>query len=215
MAESPPPEPPGGKAIGGFAVGAHMPGATPIDPDEATDLIPPTVHTWTELNAFEQVNITAAVEWLLRGTRRASPATVLSERYLLDLHHRMFDQTWRWAGELRRTDKTIGVHWPQIRMALRDRLEDTRHWIGAKSYPPEEIAVRFHHAIVVIHPFPNGNGRWSRLAADALLHAQRRPLLTWGQSSLTAVGTARTAYLAALRAADQGDFAPLMAFARS
>lgn len=215
MAESQHPAEPVGNAVGSFAVGAHAPGATPIDPDEAADLIPPTVRTLAELNAFEQVNITAAVEWLLRGARRASVATVLSERYLLNLHHRMFDQTWRWAGELRRTDKNIGVHWPQIRIALRERLDDTRHWISAKAHAPDEIAVRFHHAIVVIHPFPNGNGRWSRLAADALLHALRKPLLTWGQSSLTAAGSARTAYLAALRAADQGDFTPLMAFARS
>ena len=78
-----------------FAVGAHAPGATPIDPDEAADLIPTTVATHAELNAFEQVNILSATEWALRPSRRPSSARVLTDRYVIELHRRMFDRTWR------------------------------------------------------------------------------------------------------------------------
>lgn len=198
-----------------FALGTHAPGATPLDPDEAADLIPTTVVTHAELNAFEQVNILSATEWALRPSRRPSSARVLTDRYLIELHRRMFDRTWRWAGLVRRTDKNIGVHWPTVRVALRERLEDASLWLAKGLYSHEEIAVRLHHAIVVVHPFPNGNGRWSRLAADALLHALRQDPFTWGATDLTMAGDARQRYLDALRAADNGSFAALLAFARS
>ena len=200
--------------VGAFAVGLHVLGATPIDPDEAADLIPATVRTLPELDAIEQLNTLAAMEWALRPARRASVDRVLTEQYLLDLHRRMFDQTWRWAGQLRRSDKNIGVHWPGIRVALRERLNDARHWMASGTYAPDEIAVRFHHALVLVHPFSNGNGRWSRLVADGLLHAQRYVPLTWGAAGLSAAGDSRAAYLSALRAADQGDFTGLVKFAR-
>ena len=148
-----------------------------------------------QLNAFEQTNILAATEWALRPARRPKSARVLATEYLLGLHRRMFGQTWRWAGELRRTNKNIGVHWPTIRVA--------------------EIAARLRHAIVLVHPFPNGNGRWSRLAADTLLHSQRIDTFSWGAADLSGAGASRAAYLEALRAADRGDFAALLAFVRS
>jgi Fic-DOC domain mobile mystery protein B len=198
-----------------FAQGSHAPGATAIDADEAVDLIPNAVTSLAQLNAFEQTNILAATEWALRPARRAGPDRVLTIDFLVSLHRRMFDQTWRWAGEFRRTDKNLGVHWPLIRVALRERLEDTRHWIAADVFTPDETAVRFHHAIVAVHPFPNGNGRWSRLAADTLLHGQRKQPFTWGASDLTYSGTARLNYLNALRSADRGDFSELLRFARS
>jgi len=198
-----------------FAQGAHAPAATPVDADEAADLIPDTVSTLAQLNAFEQTNFLAATEWALRPARRPQPARVLTTEYLLGLHRRMFGQTWRWAGELRRTNKHIGVHWPTIRVALRERLDDAQLWIAHDVYAPDEIAARFHHAIVLVHPFPNGNGRWSRLAADTLLHSQRIDTFSWGAADLSGAGASRAAYLEALRAADRGDFAALMAFVRS
>jgi Fic-DOC domain mobile mystery protein B len=203
------------EGLGLFAVGAQAPGATPIDPDEAADLIPDSVRTLAQLDAFEQTNILAAIDWALRPSRRPTPAKVLTSEFLIGLHRRMFDRTWRWAGTLRRTDKNIGVHWPTIRVSLKERLHDVALWIAEETYDADEVAVRFHHALVVVHPFPNGNGRRSRLAADALLHAQRRVPLSWGAASRASAVSPRTAYLEALRAADRGNFESLMHFARS
>ena len=201
--------------LGAFAVGVHVEGATPVDPDEAADLIPTGVETVDQLNAFEQTNILSATEWALRNRRRRTPAQVLSEAFLFNLHRRMFDETWRWAGAPRRTDKNIGVHWPTIRVALRERVKDAQLWLDEGVFPLDEVAVRLHHGIVLVHPFPNGNGRWSRLAADTLMHAHRHAPFTWGATDLTGAGAARAGYLTALRAADRGDVAPLMRFARA
>ena len=200
---------------GAFAVSVHVAGATPVDPDEAADLLPNGIETVDQLNAFEQTNILSATEWALRHRRRHTPATVLSERFLFDLHRRMFDETWRWAGVPRRTDENIGVHWPTIRVALRERVRDAQLWLTESVFTPDEVAVRPHHGIVLGHPFPNGNGRWSRLVADTLMYAHRQSPSDWGATNLTSAGDARAAYLAALRAADHGDFAPILKFARA
>ena len=127
---------------GAFAVGVHVAGATPVDPDEAADLIPTGIETVDHLNAFEQTNILSATEWARRHRRRHTPATVLSEGFLFDLHRRMFDQTWRWAGVPRRTDKNIGVHWPTIRVAMRERVKDAELWLAESVFPVDEVAVR-------------------------------------------------------------------------
>jgi Fic-DOC domain mobile mystery protein B len=200
---------------GAFAVDVHAAGATPVDADEAADLIPTGIETVDQLNAFEQTNIVSATEWALRSRRRHSPGTVLSEGFLFDLHRRMFTETWRWAGVPRRTDKNIGVHWPTIRVALRERVKDAQLWLAESNFPLDEVAVRLHHGIVLVHPFPNGNGRWSRLVADTVMHAHQHAPFNWGAKNLTSAGEARAAYLAALRAADHGDFAPILKFAHA
>jgi len=102
-----------------------------------------------------------------------------------------------------------------LEVSLRQAIDDARYWIEHNSYPPNEIALRFHHRLVSVHPFPNGNGRWSRLAADVLITQLGGTRFTWGGADLRAAGTARNNYIAALRAADNHDLAPLIAFARS
>lgn len=211
---------PGGRGAspvrrGAFAVGIQVAGATPVDADEAADLIPTGIETVDQLNALEQTNILSATEWALRHRRRHTPETVLTEGFLFDLHRRMFDETWRWAGVPRRTDKNLGVHWPTIRVALRERVKDAQLWLAESIFPPDEVAVRLHHGIVMVHPFANGNGRWSRLVADTLMHALQLSPFDWGAKNLTSACEARAAYLAALRAADHGDFAPILQFVRS
>src|SRR5256885_956995 len=94
---------------------------------------------------------------------------ILSEKFLQDLHRRMLGDVWRWAGRFRTSPRNIGIdHW-EISVALRMLLDDTKIWIDKKVYPPDEIAVRFHHRLVQIHAFPNGNGRHARLMADLLI----------------------------------------------
>mgnify|MGYP001567028855 CR=1 FL=1 len=185
-------------------------GATPLDAGDLDELIPPHITTRGELDAWEQSNIVAAERWLLG----AAIGEVLDDAFVLGLHRRMFDQTWRWAGRFRRTDANLGVAWQRLPVALRELLDDGRLWRDRGTSPPDESAVRLHHRLVQIHCFPNGNGRHARLWADVLLDRQSRPRLDWGGQSLDVASAARDQYLAALRAADRGDYAALLLFAR-
>lgn len=189
------------------------PGSTPLDADDAEGLLPAHITTQTELNAWEQLNIARAAAWST-SRRRRRVTTILTSDFAEELHRRMFDQTWAWAGTYRRTGKNIGVPASQIRTALRERLADTAFLLAERAYELDEIAVRLHHQLVLVHPWPNGNGRWSRLMADTLLHAERQPRLVWGGGDLGHATDVRKDYLAALRAADHGDFALLLAFVR-
>ena len=188
-------------------------GNTPLSPDEQADLIP-NLSTRDELNEWERTNILIAYDWALnpRTLRRNDPMT---EPYLRDLHHRMFDQTWKWAGRYRTTEKNIGIPHHQIREALAALLGDARYWLEHQTFPPDEIAIRFHHRLVFIHPFSNGNGRHGRLMADVLAKTQHMPVFTWGGADIVQHGDFRRSYIDALRAADKNDIGPLLAFARS
>jgi Fic-DOC domain mobile mystery protein B len=127
----------------------------------------------------------------------------------------MFGKTWKWAGTYRKTEKTIGVPVVQINDAIAAFLGDANYWVKEKAFEPDEISVRFHHRLVHIHPFPNGNGRHSRLIADVLVVQLGRPRFTWGRANLQPAGAVRDRYISAIQKADHGDIEPLMEFARS
>lgn len=184
--------------------------ATPLTAEEREGLIPSHVTLHRELNELEQQNILEADTWVF--ARRHNP---LRRAFLRSLHHRMFGKVWRWAGVYRSSNKNIGVDREQIQIRLDEALDNVRYWIEHKTFPPDEIAVRFHHALVFIHPFPNGNGRWSRLMADILVVRLGQPRFTWGSSGLRAANKTRQAYIEALKAADNHDFTALITFARS
>lgn len=184
--------------------------ATPLAHEEREGLIPSYITLRRELNQAEQENILAAEEWAFARKR-----DVLSEQTLKNLHKRMFDRVWRWAGAFRHSERNIGVAPHRIAIELRQLLDDCRYWIEHNTYPADEIAARFHHRLVWIHPFPNGNGRHARLATDLLLAAQGQPRFSWGQANLVDAGQTRRAYVAALRAADAKDIRPLLEFVRS
>jgi Fic-DOC domain mobile mystery protein B len=186
----------------------YAPGATPIDPDEAAGLIPAHLTLQRELNEYEEANILEATEWAF-ARRRGDP---LDERFIHAVHGHMFNQTWRWAGRARRSDKNLGVSWVEIGARLRQLLGDVRAQIEYRSYPPLEIAARYHHRLVAIHVFPNGNGRHARLMADLLLTDLTGRRFDWGRGSLVAANELRAQYIGALRAADAGDIRPLLAF---
>ncbi len=188
----------------------YPPGATPLDPDERAGLIPGHITTQSELNEWEQLNIVQGENWARKQRKE-----ILNEGFLRQLHQQLFGETWKWAGELRKSDKNIGVDWLKIGVELKKLLDDTRYQIEHASYPPDEIAVRFHHRLVAIHPFPNGNGRHARLMADLLVERLGHPRFTWGRQSLVDAGDTRKRYIAALQAADARDMTPLQAFARS
>ena len=188
-------------------------GKTPLSAEEQGDLIP-NLATREELNEWERQNILEAHVWALdaRNIGRRDP---LAEAYVRELHRRMFDQTWKWAGLYRSTEKNIGIPFYQIRDALAALLGDARYWLEHRTYAPDEIAVRFHHGLVFIHPFANGNGRHARLMADVLAYRQGRPVFTWGGAELVRAGDFRRRYIEALQAADRNEMKPLMEFARS
>ena len=184
--------------------------ATPLTPEEILDLIPSHIAYRSELNAAEQENIERAQTWAL--TRRRD---LLSEKFARELHRHMLGDVWRWAGKFRTSERNIGIaHW-EIPVALRILMDDTKAWIEYKTYPPDEIAVRLHHRLVQIHPFPNGNGRHSRLMADLLVMQLGGERFSWGSGSLNDAGTVRTRYIHALRALDNHEVGPLLVFARS
>ena len=181
-------------------------GATPIDPDEAEGLIPGHIQTRGELNEWEQANIIVAARWVRTATEPA-----LSESTILDLHRRMFDRTWEWAGRYRTSDKTIGVYWAEIGVEVRKFVDDGAYLLESPVSSVDETAARLHHRLVLIHPFPNGNGRHARLWCDLLLRQNGRPMFSWGSRELDQAGEGRRRYIAALRSADGGEFEPLLA----
>ena len=187
-------------------------GATPIDPDEAQGLLLPHIRTRAELDRWEEENILEAEDVVFRRKQK----DMLTEKYACTLHKKMFGDVWRWAGKFRQSQKNIGIEWIGVPTALRQLFDDVNGWLEFDSFPPDEIAARFHHRLVAIHAFPNGNGRHARLMADILLvHILGQERFSWGQDNLTNAGDCRRSYIYALRAADQHDYQPLLAFVRS
>ncbi|MEN9440073.1 MAG: hypothetical protein RLZ33_149 [Bacteroidota bacterium] len=191
-------------------------GQTPLEEEEIVGLKILTINTKAELDEFEQKNIEEALLWTIGTKIRVDK--LLSETFIKTLHKRMYGEVWNWAGTFRRSEKNIGINYWKIPTELKILLDDTKFWIENKTYPEDEIALRFKHALVSIHCFPNGNGRHSRIMADLLVEKIfKRSLFTWGQSNslLSNESNVRMNYLNALKKADKGDFNTLINFARS
>lgn len=184
--------------------------ATPLSEEEEEGLIPAYISTREELNHVEQANITKAHLWAF--ARRRNPLDV---DFLRRLHKEMLGEVWNWAGSYRKTGRNIGVDPSQIQMQVKQLMDDTNFQIEHQTYPPDEIAARFHHRLVYIHPFPNGNGRLSRMATDVLLINMGQEKFNWGAGDLESKGEIRSRYIEALKAADQYDYTKLLAFVRS
>jgi Fic-DOC domain mobile mystery protein B len=187
-------------------------GNTPIDPDEARGLIPDLL-TQGQLNEYEQLNIGRA--WLWARSSRFLKRRLVSRDGLQRLHQRMFDRTWNWAGQFRRSERIIGFPWTEIPVEVQKVCDDILYQLTQQSLSLEEIAVRFHHRLVSVHPFPNGNGRHARMTADLLCLQHGGKPFSWGASDLATKSSVRAAYIDALRGADVGDITPLMKFAAS
>ena len=191
-------------------------GNTPIRAEQAEQLIP-RISTLAELNEYEAVNILRAREWAFdrRGMKSTDP---LEESYIRELHRRMFDNVWKWAGTYRKTELNIGCDPKEVLQRIPQLLANTQHWLDNKTSPTDEALLRFHHQMTKIHPYANGNGRHARLIADIVAVKYGQSEFTWGAGKgLVAEGDARTRYLAALRALDanENDVKPLLDFARS
>jgi Fic-DOC domain mobile mystery protein B len=191
------------------------------EPDDATQLAPQErdglLQTWLnsrgDLNRAEEQNILDGAAWARR--RRIDAVDLLTEEFSKSLHKQMFGDVWSWAGTYRQRPSNIGIEPHQIVTDVPVLFDEARYWLKHKSYSWDELAIRIHHRLVAIHPFPNGNGRHTRLIADLIAEKLDQKSFTWGGGVLQNIGELRTQYIAALRAADDHDIGPLMAFARS
>ncbi|MBN1251204.1 MAG: mobile mystery protein B [Bacteroidales bacterium] len=189
-------------------------GQTPISEEEKDELLIKTISTRGELDEFEQLNIEDAIEWTIK--QNFKPERILTIDFIKEVHKKMFGKVWGWAGSFRNTNKNIGVDKYEIATTLKILLDDCHFWIENKTYQDDEIAVRFKHRLVKIHPFPNGNGRHSRLCADIIIsHVFGKKVFSWSSSNLVAQSDVRKKYLDAIYKADKGNIEPLLNFARS
>ena len=192
----------------------YLEGQTPLDEEEKEGLKIKSITTQKELDEFEQLNIEKAIVWSL--TANLNLEKILTENFIKKLHKKMYGEIWKWAGVFRRSDKNIGIDWPQIGIELKVLIDDTNYWIQHKSFPESEIAIRFKHRLVSIHCFPNGNGRHSRLIADIMMESIfDKEVFTWNSSSLVKPDKIRKEYIEALKKADKGNVNPLIQFAEN
>ncbi len=199
-------------------LGGDEEGETRLTPDELAQLIPGHIQTRSELDELEAENIRHAITWLARRRRR----NPLSINFMRDLHHHMYGEVWRWAGQFSlEYHRPLGADANQIEPDLRVLIDDCQFWIEDGSFPdPSELLATFHHRLTRIHPFPNGNGRWARLMTDVLAEQIDASAISWGgatpEAALHQAGTVeRVIYIEALQTADGHDLCPLSALIRT
>jgi Fic-DOC domain mobile mystery protein B len=181
----------------------EVPGETPIDP---SGLVDPHIHTRMQLDKAESQCISKVMFRYFLSDK--SPKSFLFDfSWALQLHHEMFGEVWEWAGRIRSIDLNIGVPCNQVETSLYDFFETIPYW---QSMPLLEQVARIHHRAVQIHPFLNGNGRWSRILAN-IWQKQNSEFITIWPDAVSNVSMSRDEYLAALKAADHHQIEPLVA----
>jgi Fic-DOC domain mobile mystery protein B len=192
----------------------YIAGQTELDEEEKEGLLLKSITTREELDEFEQQNIEKAIQWTFG--RKLKKEQLLSEKFIRNLHKKMYGDVWKWAGQFRNSEKNIGVKSFLIAIELKKLLDDCQYWIEHNTYGQEEIAIRFKHRLVSIHCFSNGNGRHSRLIADLIMeNIFKGTFFTWGGNTLLKQTDARSIYIKALKMADHYEILPLIAFAKS
>jgi Fic-DOC domain mobile mystery protein B len=188
-----------------------IPGETPIE--DISGLILKGICTRSQLAVVEAENIRkVVVKYLARKpSRRVAPFTLT---WALRLHHEMFGEIWEWAGQIRRTQTNPGVPAHAIIEEIIKLFDDLRYWQQMTEMDAFERLARLHHRAVVIHPFPNGNGRWARMLANIHQKQVLLSLTAWPEESVGGTSPVRDGYMRALRAADNGDLNDLIEFHR-
>lgn len=183
-----------------------LPGETPID--DISGLKVKDVSTREQLNFAEARNILkVAVKYL--ATRPTKRSAKFDFAWTLRLHREMFGDVWKWAGQVRTRDLNLGVPFYLVNQELHGLLGDLAAW-QASGHDLVEQATRLHHRAVRIHPFLNGNGRWSRMLANIWLKLNRSDIIVWPEKTIGTESVIRAEYIAAIQAADQGDDRPLL-----
>ena len=189
--------------------------ATPLTPDEREGLLQSWITTRADLNIAEQDNIDAAAAWVLKARK----ARLLSSEFTNRLHGRMFGNVWSWAGKYRESEHNLGIAPHLIGSDMAQLFDDAQYWQENETYEPDELAIRLHHRLVAIHPYPNGNGRLSRMMADLLIRELGGDPFTWGSrtsgGNIGDMSNLRQTYIMALKAADNHNAEPLIMFARA
>ena len=192
----------------------YIDGQTPLNEEEKEGLRIPSITTREELDEFEQLNIEKAIQWTF--SKKLKAEQLYSEKFIKELHKRMYGEVWKWAGKYRTSEKNIGIKSYRIAVELKQLLDDAIFWHENKTYDPEEMAIQFKHRLVSIHCFANGNGRHSRLMADLIIEKLYNiKFFSWGSANLVKASVARSNYIQAVRKADNSDIQPLIAFAKS
>lgn len=192
----------------------YLNGQTPLSEEELEGLKISSITTREELDEFEQLNIEKAIQWTIG--KKFHSKELFSEKFMNDLHKRMYGEVWKWAGTFRTSEKNLGIKSYLIPVQLKQLLDDVTFWYENNVFTPEELAVRFKHQLVSIHCFANGNGRHSRLMADLIMEKlYQQSFLTWGGSSLVKSNEKRKAYIKAIQMADRHDLEQLIIFSKS
>ena len=192
----------------------YIDGQTPLNDEEQDGLLIPSITTREELDEFEQLNIEKAIQWTFGKKWKAEQ--LFKEKFVKDLHKRMYGEVWKWAGAFRESEKNIGIKSYLIPSELKMLLDDALFWVQNGTYSPEELAIRFKHRLVSIHCFSNGNGRHSRLMADLIMEKVfNATFFSWGSTNLVKANETRTEYIKAVKMADKHDLTPLIDFAKS
>jgi fido (protein-threonine AMPylation protein) len=86
---------------------SYIDGQTPLSEEEKDGLKIPSITTREELDEFEQLNIEKAIQWTCGKKIKAEE--LLSEKFVKDLHKRMYGDVWKWAGSFRNSEKNLGI----------------------------------------------------------------------------------------------------------
>ncbi len=183
--------------------------ATPIDDISGLKLSSSKMYTMSDIYEEEANNILQATLKYLSAipTKKEAP---FAYSWLLLLHEEMFGQVWEWAGKLRHTELSIGVKAYLVPMELKKLSDDIVYWRANKTFDTIETATRIHHRAVQIHPFQNGNGRWSRMLANIYMRQNGLMPVKWQEDLLSKENKKRDAYIEALKKADGGDYGDLI-----
>lgn len=151
-------------------------GQTPLPPELQKGLKPKNVQTVGELDEYEEQNIAEGLVWLERSSAKS-----LDYSFWITLHKKLFGDVWNWAGQIRthelnNPDFLLPHH---IRTELAKIIGDANYWLEHDTYPKKEIIARLHEKLLTIHPFANGNGRWSRILTEYICLKNKIDAPTW------------------------------------
>lgn len=179
--------------------------ATPLDDTSGLKLPSNKIYSLKEIYVAEANNIALATIKYLSAppSKKTAP---FSYEWLSSLHEEMFGNVWDWAGKFRQVELSIGIKAYQVPTALKELADDISYWDKNKTFDIYETATRIHHRAVQIHPYKNGNGRWSRMLANIYLRQNGSMPVKWQEDLLSKENLKRDEYIKALKEADNSDF---------
>jgi Fic-DOC domain mobile mystery protein B len=184
-------------------------GSTPLDHDQIKGIRFAHLTTMGELDELEDENIQRGLEWL----NHQKTKDYLSIEFLCKLHEKLFGEVWKWAGKFRTVEVNISKYrHHDVRPQLHNFFEDIKLWISGGKMSWDEISAEMHHRLVTIHPFPNGNGRTTRIFTEYVQKRNQQQVTSWGSTRKIDQKKRRDDYIKALRLADIGDFRALIDF---